>query len=186
MAKLVYTAFVSLDGFVENARGGPDWYAPDEEVWSYLNHLERPLGTYLYGRGLYESMVYWETAQLDPVLPQAPQQEFIDLWRKADKIVFSRTLGSVEMSKCRLEREFDPESVRRLKTGADADMSVGGATLAGEALRAGLLDELRIFTVPMLIGGRKRALPADIARTLDLREVQAFNGGVVFLRYTIA
>jgi dihydrofolate reductase len=186
MAKLVYTCFASLDGFVEDARGGPDWYAPDEEVWNYLNDLERPIGTYLYGRGMYEAMLYWETAQVDPGMPQAAQREFIQLWQKADKIVFSRTLESVAMSKSRLVRAFDPESVRRLKTDASADASVGGATLAGEALRAGLVDELRIFTVPMLIGGRTRSLPTDFASTLELREVKTFTSGVVFLSYTIA
>jgi dihydrofolate reductase len=186
MAKLVYTCFASLDGFVEDARGGPDWYAPDEEVWSYLNDLERPVGTYLYGRGMYEAMLYWETAQVDPGMPQAAQREFMQLWRRADKIVFSRTLESVEMSRSRLVRTFDPESVRRWKDDATADSSVGGAALAGEALRAGLVDELRIFTVPVLIGGRKRSLPADVARPLELREVRTFTSGVAFLRYAIA
>ena len=127
-------------------------------------------------------MLYWETAHLDPDMPKV-WRDFVELWRAADKIVFSSTLESVEMSRTRLERAFDPESVRRLKVGASTDLSVGGAALAGAALRAGLVDELRIFTVPILIGGRKRALPADVASKLEFHEARTFASGVAFLRY---
>ena len=185
MARLIYTTFASLDGCVEDADGAIDWSAPDEEVLGFLNDLERPIGTYLYGRRMYEAMRCWETMPPDPSMSSGVR-DFIQLWRGAEKIVYSKTLPVVETSRTRLERDFDPESVRRLKEATGADISVGGAALAGEALKAGLVDEVRIFTVPVLIAGHKRALATDRPTTLELVESRPFSSGVVLLRYRAA
>jgi dihydrofolate reductase len=179
MADLVYTANISVDGYTEDRDGRLDWSAPHEEVFNFIRELERPAGTYLYGRGMYESMLYWETA-----VPDEPYvQEFADMWRDADKVVFSSSLESVSSAKTTLEPVFDPESVRRLKASAVRRMTIGGANLAGQALAAGLVDELRLLTVPVVLGGGKPWYPKDVRLRLHLREVRTFSNGVVYQRY---
>jgi dihydrofolate reductase len=183
MANLIYSAIASLDGYVEDAGGGFGWAMPDEEVHAFVNDLERPIGTYLYGRRMYETMVFWETAGLsDDGEPEA-YRDFGSLWRAADKVVFSRTLTSVASARTRTERDFDPDRVRRLKERADADLSVGGAELAGQALAAGLVDEVALFLFPVIVGGGKRALPAGVHEGLRLIDTRGFASGVVYARY---
>ena len=182
MAKLIYSAIASADGYVEDAAGNFDWAAPDEELLRFVNDLERPVGTYLYGRRMYETMLYWENG--DNVAGQPPVvQDFADIWQAADKIVFSRTLGSVSSSKTQIERNFDPGKVRQLKSAAGHDMSVGGADLAGQAIKAGLVDELQLLLVPVIVGGGKPALPGDVRLDMELLETRRFAGGTVYLRY---
>jgi dihydrofolate reductase len=183
MAKLIYSAITSLDGYVADREGNFDWSMPDEEVHSFVNELERPIGTYLCGRLLYEVMVYWETITLADQPPVA--RDFAQLWRAADKIVYSRSLEAVTSARTRLEREFDPEAVRRLKATALRDISVGGPRLAAEALRAGLVDEIHLFLSPVIVGGGKRALPDDLRLRLELLNERRFGNGVVYLRYRI-
>ncbi len=161
MAKLIYSAIASADGYVEDAGGGFGWAAPDEEVFRFVNDLERPVGTYLYGRRMYQTMLYWETAHTVPGQPSFIQ-EFTGIWQAAEKIVFSATLTSVSSARTRIERNFDPGMVRQLKSVTEHDMTVGGADLAGQAIRAGLVDELQLFVVPVVVGGGKRALPDGI------------------------
>ena len=179
MAKLVYSAIASLDGYVADEDGRFDWATPDEEVHAFVNELERPIGTYLYGRRLYEVMAAWEAVDAEqPVL-----QDYADLWRAADKVVYSRTLETVTTARTRLEREFDAEAVRRLKASAARDLGVGGPALAAQALAAGLVDELHLFLVPHLVGGGKRALPAGVRLPLALLDQRRFASGVVHLHY---
>jgi dihydrofolate reductase len=184
MASLIYSAIASLDGYVEDEHGNFDWAAPDEEVHAFVNDLERPVGTYLYGRRMYETMVFWETAGLADDDPDVIR-DFGSLWRAADKIVFSKTLTSVTTARTRTEREFDPGSIRRLKQSGDADLSVGGAELAGQALAAGLVDEIQLFLVPVIVGGGKRALPADVQARLRLIGTRGFASGVVYAHYEV-
>jgi dihydrofolate reductase len=182
MAKLIYSAIASADGYVEDAAGRFDWAAPDEEVHRFVNDLERPVGTYLYGRRMYETMRYWETVRAAGGQPSAAR-EFADLWQAAEKIVFSTTLTSVPGARTRIERNFDPGMIRQLKSAAGHDMTVGGADLAGQAIKAGLVDELQLFLVPVIVGGGKRALPDGVRTDLELLDTQRFAGGVVYLRY---
>jgi dihydrofolate reductase len=184
MTKLIYAAIASLDGYVEDASGRFDWAAPDEEVHAFANDLERPIGTCLYGRRMYETMVFWETAGLADDDPEVIR-EFGSLWRAADKIVFSKTLTSATTARTRIERDFDPGSIRRLKQSGDADLSVGGAELAGQALAAGLVDEIHLFLVPVIVGGGKRALPADVQARLRLIGTRGFPSGVVYAHYAV-
>jgi dihydrofolate reductase len=184
MTKLIYAAIASLDGYVEDASGRFDWAAPDEEVHAFANDLERPIGTCLYGRRMYETMVFWETAGLADDDPEVIR-EFGSLWRAADKIVFSKTLTSATTARTRIERDFDPGSIRRLKQSGDADLSVGGAELAGQALAAGLVDEIHLFLVPVIVGGGKRALPADVQARLRLIGTRGFPSGVVYAHYAL-
>ena len=172
MGKLTYSAICSLDGYIEDEQGKFDWAAPDDEVHAFINELERPIGTYLYGRRMYETMVAWETVDSHP---------YAEIWRAADKIVYSRTLESVASARTRIEREFDPEAVRRLKE--QGDVSVGGPALAAEAIRAGLVDEYQLFLVPVIVGGGKRVLPDGVRLDLELLGERRFEGGVVYLRY---
>jgi dihydrofolate reductase len=169
---LIYSAICSLDGYIEDERGNFDWAAPDDEVHEFINELERPVGTYLYGRRMYETMVAWETVESHP---------YAEIWRAAEKIVYSRTLESVASERTRIEREFDPEAVRRLKE--DGDVSVGGPELAAEAIRAGLVDEFHLFVVPVLVGGGKRAFAQGLRLELELLEERQFGSGVGYLRY---
>jgi dihydrofolate reductase len=185
MAQLIYSAIASLDGYVEDQKGDFDWAAPDAEVFSFVNELERPVGTYLYGRRMYETMLYWETAHLAPGESDIAR-DFSEVWRAAEKIVYSRTLESVSSARTRVERDFGPEAVRHLKLTSESDMTVGGANLAAQALRAGLVDELQLFAVPVVVGGGKHWLPADLCIALDLIEVRQFANSVVFLRYSPA
>lgn len=181
MADLVYTANISLDGYTENADGLLDWSSPDEEVFSFITELEKTAGTYLYGRRMYEAMVYWETAN-----PEEPHTRvFADMWRAADKVVFSRSLDSVSSARTRLEHDFDPEDVRRLKADTTRRITIGGANLAGQALAAGLVDEIRLLTVPVLLGGGKPWFPAGLTLPLRLLETKRFDNGVVYFRYRV-
>jgi dihydrofolate reductase len=183
VARLIYSVIASLDGYVEDEDGRFDWAAPDEEVHAFFNDLERPVGTYLYGRRMYETMVYWD----DPPDPSAQPpfvQDFAEIWQAAEKIVYSRTLPAVSSARTRIEREFDPEAVRQLKATAGRDVSIGGPALATQAFEAGLVDELRLVLVPVLVGGGKRALPEDRARVdLALLDERRFTNGSVYLRY---
>jgi dihydrofolate reductase len=180
MGKLIYSAITSLDGYVADEDGKFDWGMPDEEVMRFLNEIERPLGTYLYGRAMYEVMAGWETAHLR-ASPSPTSADFTRLWQAADKVVYSRTLEKVTTSKTRLEREFDPGAVRRMK--ADGDLSVGGSELAGVALKAGLVDEVHLYLTPIVVGGGKPSLPDDLRLPLELLEERRFGNGVVYVRY---
>ncbi|MDN3354505.1 dihydrofolate reductase family protein [Actinomadura sp. DC4] len=182
MAKLIYSAITSLDGYVADADGKFDWSVPDAEVMAFLNEIERPLGTYLYGRRMYEVMSGWETAHLrENQLPAS--EDFTRLWQAASKVVYSRTLDEVTTSKTRLEREFDPGAVRAMKEESAADMSVGGSELAGVALKAGVVDEVHLYMSPILVGGGKPSLPDDIRLPLELLQERRFGNGVVYVRY---
>jgi dihydrofolate reductase len=182
MAKLIYSAIASADGYVEDAAGNFDWAAPGEELFRFVNDLERPAGTYLYGRRMYETMLYWETAHTAPGQPSFVR-EFTGIWQAAEKIVFSKTLASVSSARTRIEPDFDPGMVRHLKSATGHDMTVGGADLAGQAIKAGLVDELRLFLVPAVVGGGKRALPNGVRSDLELLDTQRFASGAVYLRY---
>jgi dihydrofolate reductase len=182
MAKLIYSAITSLDGYIADEDGNFDWAAPDEEVHAFVNHLERPVGTYLYGRRMYEVMAFWETAHT--FADQRPvMRDFAKLWQAADKVVYSKTLAAVSSAKTRIERDFDPEAVRQLKASAGRDLSVGGPHLAAEAIKAGLVDEYHLFLVPFVVGGGNQSLPDNVRVQLELLDERRFGGGVVFLRY---
>jgi dihydrofolate reductase len=182
MARLIYSAIGSLDGYVEDASGKFEWAAPDEQVHAFVNELERPIGTYLYGRRMYETMVFWETVDPDGDWP-AVAREFAAIWQAAEKIVCSRTLETVSSARTRIERELDPGAIERMKRNSGPDISIGGAELAGQAIAAGLVDELQLLLVPVLVGGGKRALPSDVRAQLELLDERRFQGGAVFLRY---
>src|SRR6476660_9580674 len=158
---LIYAMIASLDGYVEDASGSFEWAAADEEVHAFVNELERPIGTYLYGRRMYETMVFWETVDPHGDWP-AVAREFAAIWQAAEKIVYSRTLEAVSTARTRIEREFDPDAVRQAKEAAGRDLLVGGAGLAAEAFRAGLVDEIHLFLAPVLVGGGKPALPVGV------------------------
>ena len=179
MAKLIYAALTSLDGYVADEDGNFDWAEPDEDVHSFVNDLERPIGTHLYGRRLYDVMVAWET--IDDEQPQ--MKDYAEIWRAADKIVFSRSLETVSSERTRIERNFDPDAIRRMKAEAARDLSVGGAELAGQAIQAGLVDEIQLFLSPVVVGGGTRALPDDVRVDLELLDERRFDNGVVYLRY---
>jgi dihydrofolate reductase len=182
MAKLIYSAIASADGYIEDATGSFDWGAPDDELLRFVNDLERPVGTHLYGRRMYETMLYWETAHTVPGQPSSVR-EFTGIWQAAEKIVFSTTLESVSSARTRIERTFDPGVVRQLKSATERDMTVGGADLAGHAIKAGLVDELQLFLVPAIVGGGKQALPHGAHMDLELLDTRRFAGGAVYLRY---
>ena len=184
MARLIYAAIASLDGYVEDEQGTFDWAKPDEELLAAVNDLERPIGTYLYGRRMYETMVFWETANTGAD-QSAGSREFAELWRVADKVVYSRTLQTVASTKTRIEREFDPGAVGRLKEKSVADVTVAGAELAGQAIAAGLVDDCHLFLNPILVGGGKRALPDNVRARLQLIDERRFRSGVVHLHYRI-
>ena len=185
MAKLTYAAIASLDGYVEDDKGKFDWAMPDEELHAFVNDLERPIGTYLYGRRMYETMVFWETAGTDADEP-AVFSDYARIWRAAEKVVYSRTLERTSSARTRIEREFDADTVRRLKESATADISVGGAELAGQAIAAGLVDECHVFLFPVLVGGGKRALPDDVRARLELIDERRFGSGVVHLHHRVS
>ncbi len=179
MASLTYVAIASLDRYVEDEQGKFDWAAPDEEVHAFVNDLERPVGTYLYGRRMYETMVYWETDEDRPPV----FQEYAEIWRAAEKVVYSRTLQTVSSERTRIEREFDAAAITRLKESSRSDIAIGGAELAGQAIAEGLIDECHLFLGPVLVGGGKRALPAGAHAELELLDERRFRSGVVYLRY---
>jgi dihydrofolate reductase len=184
VAKLIYSAIASLDGYVADDKGNFAWSAPDEEVHSFVNELERPIGTYLYGRRLYEVMAYWETADAMTGVPPFVH-EFAEIWQAADKIVYSKTLETVSSARTRIERDFEPEVVRQLKASAESDITVGGPDLAGQAIRAGLVDELQLFVTPIFVGGGKPSLPKGVRVTLELLDERRFGNGVVYLQYRL-
>lgn len=185
VAKLIYSATASLDGYVEDASGGIGWTVPDEESHRFVNDLVRPLGTHLYGRRMYETMLYWETAPATNDQPEV-MRDFARIWQEADKIVYSATLDSVSSARTRLEREFDPSVVARMKSESPRDLIVGGATLASTALSAGLVDEINLFTYPILLGGGKSYLSSRAPVHLALLDVHRFASGVVYTRYRVA
>jgi dihydrofolate reductase len=182
MAKLLYVLNVSLDGYIADEDGKLDWTAPDEEYYSFINDLLRPVGTYLYGRRLYELMAVWETdPAAGPSFPAA--REFAEIWQAADKVVYSRTLQAAATTRTRIERDFDPEAVRRLKAAAERDLTVGGPDLGAHAITAGLVDEYHLFVWPVVLGGGKRFLPDRVRLQLELLDERRFGSGVVYLRY---
>ena len=184
VARLIYATVSSLDGYVADKDGNFDWAAPDEEVHRFVNDLERPIGTYLYGRRMYETMVFWETA--GTIEGQPPYvTEFAELWKAADKVVYSRTLAMVSSECTRIEPEFDPDEVRRLKAVAQNDLTVGGPHIAAEALRAGLVDELQHFVAPVIVGGGTRSMPDDVRVDLELIGERRFASGFVYLQYSV-
>jgi dihydrofolate reductase len=181
LGKLVYSAIASLDGYVADRDGKFDWAEPDDEVHRFVNELERPIGTYLYGRRMYEVMAAWETM---PLAEQGPvSRDFAELWRAADKVVYSRTLEAVSSARTRIEREFDPGAVRQLKAAAERDLTVGGPGLAADAFRAGLVDECHLFVAPIVVGAGTRSLPDDVRLQLALLDERRFGNGMVYLRY---
>jgi dihydrofolate reductase len=186
VAKLIYSALTSLDLFVADETGNFDWAAPDEEVHTFFNDLDRPVGTHLYGRRMYEVLVAWESD--DIVVGQPPYiADFAAIWRGADKIVYSRSLESVSSARTRIERDFDPDAIRAMKAGADRDISIGGPELAARALRAGLVDEIHLVLNPIIIGSGNPALPDDVRVRLELLDERRFGSGAVYVRYrTIA
>jgi dihydrofolate reductase len=182
VAKLIYMTIASLDGYVADEDGKFDWAIPDDEVHAFVNDLERPIGTHLYGRRLYEVMIGWETMHTLP--DQTPLTlDFAAIWQAAEKVVYSRTIETVSSARTRIERDFDPEAVRQMKAEADRDISIGGATLAGEAIGAGLVDELHVIANPIVVGGGTRSLPDGVRWQLELLDERRFVNGVVYLRY---
>jgi dihydrofolate reductase len=183
MAKLIYIANVSLDGYTEDQEGGIDWGIPDEEYFSSINGLQCPVGTYLYGRRMYEAMVYWETA---PIADQpAWIVDFTNMWRAAEKVVFSKTLASASSGRTTLERKFDVEAIRQMKAGETQHLTVGGADLAAQAFGAGLVDECHLYFWPIALGGGKHALPSHMRLDLQLLNERHFRSGVVHLHYRV-
>jgi dihydrofolate reductase len=182
VAKLIYSAITSLDGYVADEDGNFDWAVPDEEVHTFINDLERPIGTYLYGRRMYEVMVAWETAH---TLPDQPpfMENFAQIWQAADKIVYSTTLETVSSAETRIERDFDPEAVRQIKARAERDILVGGPDLAAQAIKAGLVDEWHLFVAPLVVGGGKQSLPDNVRLQLELLDERRFGNGMVYLHY---
>jgi len=182
MAKLIYSAITSLDGYVADKNGKFDWAAPDHDVHAFVNDLERKIGTYLYGRRMYEVMLYLETAPTEGDAPPVVR-DYARVWRAAEKIVFSRTLSKLSSANTRIERELDPASIRKVKAASSRDISVGGPALAGQAIEAGLVDEIHLFLNPIVVGGGNQALPDGVRVHLELLEENRFRNGVVHLHY---
>jgi dihydrofolate reductase len=182
VARLLYMAITSLDGYVADDKGDYEWGVPDDEVFSFVNDFERRVGTYLYGRRLYQEMTTWETAHTRA--GQSPLMlDFAQIWQAADKVVYSRSLEAVSTARTRIERNFDPQAVRQMKTRAERDLTVGGANLAAQAMKAGLVDECHLLISPVVVGGGKKALPGDARLQLELLDERRFGNGVVHLRY---
>jgi len=182
MADLIYSSIASLDGYIADEDGNFDWAAPDEEVHNFVNDLERPVGTYLYGRRMYEVMVFWETA--NTAAGQSPVfRDFAQIWQAADKIVYSKSLGAVSSARTQIERDFDPEAIRQLKATAERDLTIGGPDLAAQAIKAGLVDEYQLFLTPVVVGGGKKSLPDNVRLDLELLTERRFDSGVVYLHY---
>jgi dihydrofolate reductase len=182
MAKLIYSAISSLDGYVADEDGHFDWAAPDEEVHAIVNDLERGVGTYLYGRRMYEVMLYWESTH-DLTDRPAVAYDYAQIWRAADKIVYSKTLNAVSSARTRIERDFDPEAILLMKARAESDISVGGPNLAAQALEAGLVDECYLFVAPVVVGGGKRFLPDNVRLRLELLDERRFSSGIIYPYY---
>jgi len=185
MAKLIYISNVSLDGYIEDSHGNFDWTAPSDEVFAFITHLVRSVGTYLYGRRMYETMAVWET---DPALAAQSDlmRDFADVWQAADKVVYSTTLNEVSTAKTQLERNFDPDAIRDLKASAASDLTVGGPNLATHAFNAGLVDECQMLIHPVLVGAGKSSLPSHMRADLELVDERRFGNGLVYLRYRVA
>jgi dihydrofolate reductase len=183
LGRLIYSAIQSVDGYVADRDGGFDWAEPDEEVHRFANRLDRSVGTHLYGRRMYEVLVAWETMHTVPDQP-AYIYEFADIWRSADKVVYSTSLDAPSSQRTRIERSFDPEAVRNMKESADRDLAIGGPTLASRAFEAGLVDECHLFAVPVVVGEGMRSLPDTFLR-LELRDERRFTSGFVYLRYRV-
>jgi dihydrofolate reductase len=182
MARLIYSGLMSVDGYIADRDGNFDWAEPDAEVHSFVNELMRPAGTHLLGRRMYEVMAVWDHPEDFGEIP-GYVRDFADIWKAADKVVFSRTLQDVSTARTRIEREFSADAVGRLKAEAGRDLAIGGADLAGAAIRAGLVDEFQMFLSPVAVGGGKSFLPADVRLRLELLEERRFGNGTVFLRY---
>ena len=182
MGKLVYVTPMSLNGCISDGTGDFEWAAPDEQVHALINEILRPIGTYLYGRKMYQTMAVWETPDVIPGLTPA-MLDFATIWQAADKIVYSKSLETVSTRKTRIEREFDLQAIRGLKSQRPHDISVGGPTLAAPAIRAGLVDEYHLLVAPVLLGGGKPVLPGNVRFTLELQEERGFDQGMVYLRY---
>jgi dihydrofolate reductase len=182
VAKLIYAAITSLDGYVADEHGKFDWARPDEEVHGFVNDLERPVGTYLYGRRMYEVMRVWEAAETFAGDSHS-MQDYANIWRAADKVVYSKTLEAVSTARTRLECDFDPDAVRQMKASAERDLGVGGPGLAGQALKAGLVDELHLFFSPVVVGGGNQALPDGVRLDLELLDEHRFGNGVIHVHY---
>jgi dihydrofolate reductase len=182
MAKMIYSGLTSLDGYLADRDGNFDWAAPDEEVHAFVNELERPIGTYLYGRRMYEVMVYWETAHTQKDEPPV-FRDFAGIWKAADKVVYSTTLTTVSSERTRIEPAFDPVAVRQMKAAAEKDISVSGPDLAAQAIRAGLVDEYQLFFTPIVVGGGTQFFPDDVRIQLDLLNEHRFGNGVVYHHY---
>jgi dihydrofolate reductase len=181
VARLIYSAIASLDGYTADPAGNFDWAAPGADVHAFVNDLEREAGTYLYGRRMYETMAVWET--MDVSGEPEPMRDYAAIWRAADKVVYSRTLDRAATPRTRIERDFDPEAVRRMTEAAGRDLTIGGPTLAAHALRAGIVDEIQLFLVPAVVGGGTRALPDGLRLDVELLEEHRFDTGAVYLRY---
>jgi len=182
MSNLIYFMLMSLDGFIAGETDSMDWSVPDEEISAFINDRMDPIGTYLCGRKMYETMMVWQTPDVIPDLTPT-MRDFARIWQAADKIVYSRTLETVSTPKTRLEREFEPQAVRGLKAQLPHDISVEGPNLAAQAIRAGLVDEYQLLVIPMMLGGGKRVLPSDVSVQLDLLDERRFGNGWVYLRY---
>jgi dihydrofolate reductase len=184
MATLMYSTIASLDGYMADEDGNFDWAEPDEEVHAFINDLVRPTGTYLYGRRMYETMTVWET---DATLAAQSEviRDFAQIWQAADKIVYSRTLKEPSTARTRIEREFDPEAVRKIKASARADMTIGGPDLAAQAFRSGLVDDCHLFLAPIVVGGGKPSLPGHVRSELELLDERRFRSGMVYLHYRL-
>lgn len=182
MAQLIYSAIMSLDGYVADKDGTFGWAEPDGEVHAFINDLVRPVGTHLYGRRMYKTMRVWET---DPSLADqsALMRDFADIWQAADKVVYSTTLAAVSTARTRLARAFEPEAIRQMKASAERDLTVGGPNLAAHAFRAGLVDTCYLFIAPIVVGGGHQALPDDVRLKLDLLDERRFSSGMVYLHY---
>ncbi len=182
MAKLIYSTLMSLDGYVADERGNFDWAVPSDQVHAFVNDLQRSIGTHLYGRRLYEVMRAWETMDTLPDQP-AVVLDFAAIWKAADKIVYSRTLGTVSTVRTRLERSFDPQAVRRMKDTSDRDLLIGGPELAAHAFAARLVDDLHLFLAPVIVGGGTRALPDRVRLDLELATERRFANGMVYVHH---
>jgi len=182
MASRIYSTTASLDGYIADEEGKFDWAEPDEEVHRFINDLERPVGTYLLGRRMYEVLAYWDDP---PALDEQPSfvQEFAEIWQGADKVVYSRTLEVAQTARTRIERDFDPEAIRQLKAQSDRDLTVAGPDLAAQAIRAGLVDDYQLFVVPVVVGAGKQSLPRDGRIELELLDERRLRNGTVFLHY---
>jgi len=184
MGKLIYSAITSLDGYIEDAGGDFGWAEPDDEVHKFVNEIERPIGIHLYGRRMYETMVYWET--VDTSEDESPiAREFAQSWRAAEKVVFSRTLKAAHSARTTIEPVFEPDAIRQLKDAAPCDVSIGGPDLAASAFQSGLIDECHLFLNPIVVGGGKRALPSKVRLGFALIDEQRFGNGVVHLHYSV-